>query len=54
MPFYSSVEKLKKHRPCWKTCGIVKIKLELVDWIEKQNLTGDDSDETYRGSLIKS
>ena len=44
MPFYSSVEDLKKSRPCWKTCGIVKLKIQLDSWVVKQNLTGKDDD----------
>lgn len=37
-PLYSSVEELKSKRKCWKSCGIVEIKLELVRWIEPQDL----------------
>lgn len=46
MPFYSSVSELKKSKPCWKTCGIVKIKLKLDSWIVEQALIGkDDNNE---------
>lgn len=38
MPLYTSVEKLKKDKSCWKSCGIVKLKVEFVEWVEKQNL----------------
>ena len=35
---YSSVDDLKNQRTCWKQCGIVKIKVELVEWVIEQNL----------------
>ena len=45
MPFYSSVEELKKNRKCWKTCGIVKLKVELEEWVVEQNLLGEEDGE---------
>lgn len=42
MPFFSSVEELKANKKCWKTCGIVEIKAELVKWVEPQDLLGED------------
>jgi hypothetical protein len=38
MPFFSSVEKLKAKRSCWKSCGIVKLRIKLEEWVEPQNL----------------
>lgn len=37
---FASIEGLKNMQPCWKSCGIVeiKIKVEGVRWIKKQNL----------------
>lgn len=36
---YSSIESLKKRSKCWKQCGIVKLKLSLMEWIEDQDFT---------------
>lgn len=36
MPFYSSVEELKEKKSCWKGCGIVEVKVELVKWVEPE------------------
>jgi hypothetical protein len=38
MPLYSSVKILKKQRTCWEECGIVKVKMEVTSWVQKQNL----------------
>ena len=35
---YPSVKSLKKHRPCWESCGIVKLKVTLEEWVEPQDL----------------
>lgn len=35
---YPSPESLKAERPCWETCGIVELRVELVKWVEKQDL----------------
>lgn len=34
---YRSIEDLKKHSDCWVECGIVKVKVILVEWVEDQN-----------------
>ena len=39
---YSSVKDLKRQRECWKGCGIVKLKIDLVKWSEPQRLMKDD------------
>lgn len=44
-PLYSTIEELKATRKCWKSCGIVKIKLDLVEWVEPQNLFSDEGSE---------
>lgn len=41
---FASVKSLKKSKDCTKTCGIVKLKVELEEWVEAQNL-GDVADE---------
>lgn len=38
MPLYSSIEELKKARPCWEECGIVELEIKLNSWIETQDL----------------
>ncbi len=38
MDYYNSVEELKRHKKCWKECGIVKLKVSLDSWVEEQNL----------------
>jgi hypothetical protein len=45
MPFYSSIELLKKNRPCWKECGIIELKVNLAGWVVEQNLLGEVHDE---------
>jgi hypothetical protein len=35
---YASVEDLKENQRCWDSCGIVKCKITLVEWVEEQNL----------------
>jgi hypothetical protein len=34
---YPSVNNLKQNKPCWKECGIVKVKITLEEWIEEQD-----------------
>jgi hypothetical protein len=41
---YPSVESLKKHRTCWKSCGIVKLKVTLEEWVEDQDLFRKEKD----------
>lgn len=41
MPLYSSVDELKKARPCWEECGIVELEVQLVSWVEPQDLFKD-------------
>lgn len=36
---YHSLERHKKDHPGWKECGIVRLRVELDDWIVPQNLT---------------
>lgn len=33
--FYPSLEILKVKHPCWEECGVVKVKIELVEEIHK-------------------
>jgi hypothetical protein len=35
---YPSVKSLKKHRSCWKECGIVELEIKVNKWVEPQNL----------------
>lgn len=35
---YPSVESLKKHRTCWKECGIVELEITVSKWVEPQDL----------------
>lgn len=42
MPLFSSVEELKDKKKCWKTCGIVELRVELIKWVEPQNLLDED------------
>ncbi len=35
---YSCPKILKKLCKCWPQCGIVKVKVELDSWLEKQDL----------------
>lgn len=34
---FSSAEILKKETKCWKQCGIVKIEVTEIEWVEKQD-----------------
>lgn len=36
---YPSIENAKKNLPCWKSCGIVKVKVILEKWVEKPTTT---------------
>jgi len=36
---HPSVEDLKKHRKCWKSCGIVEIEVKFVKWVEPQDFS---------------
>ena len=38
---YNSLDKLTQSSDCWDECGIVKVKLELVEVIEKGSLWED-------------
>lgn len=33
---YPSIESLKHHRKCWIQCGIVRLRVELDEWVEPQ------------------
>jgi len=35
---YSSVEDLKRQRICWEQCGIVEVEVNMIKWIEPQNI----------------
>ena len=39
---YSSVEDLKECRPCVKECGIVKVRVELVDVVQEEDFSRYD------------
>lgn len=45
MPLYSSIEELKSKRSCWKACGIVRLEISLVKWVEQQDLFADEGAE---------
>lgn len=34
---YSTAEELKLNRTCWKQCGIVKVEIKVVKWVEPQD-----------------
>lgn len=34
---YADLEDALKNNPCAKSCGIVKVKVELVEWVQDQN-----------------
>lgn len=35
---YSTVDALKDSEKCWEECGIVKVEIELAEWVEEQTL----------------
>lgn len=37
-PIYPSIEDLKENHKCWKSCGIVEVKVSYVKTIVEQNL----------------
>jgi hypothetical protein len=44
---YPSVEDLKDHRKCVSSCGIVKVKIELEEIVDKgKGWSSEDSEET--------
>lgn len=34
---YHSIEALKSNRPCTEECGIVAVRVQLVEWVQKQD-----------------
>lgn len=42
---FASVESLKKHRQCWKECGIVELDIRVTKWVEPQNLFMTDEEK---------
>jgi len=42
---FSSIEDLKRHRTCVKECGIVKVGIEELEVVQKQDFSG------YKGSV---
>lgn len=44
IPVYSTVEFLKKSRLCVEQCGIVKVKVTLEEWVQRENF-GDKNDK---------
>lgn len=36
--YFFTIKDLKKYRPCWVQCGIVRIKLTIDKWVHKQDL----------------
>ena len=47
---YSSVELLKKDRDCYGECGIVKLKLVNVKWVEEQYISSKKMEEKEKHS----
>jgi hypothetical protein len=35
---YPSLEDLKENNPCWETCGVVKCKVTLEEWVLPQEI----------------
>lgn len=42
VPLYTTEEELKANQPCWTQCGIVKLRLSLVEWTLTQDLWGQE------------
>lgn len=42
---YPSIKDLKRNHTMWDECGIVKVKVELVEWVEKQDLMKNIKDK---------
>lgn len=38
---YPSLESIKHHRDCWGQCGIVRLRVNLDEWVEPQDIFGD-------------
>lgn len=36
--FYNSIRDLKEAEACWKSCGIVEVKVTFSCWVQAQNL----------------
>jgi len=52
---YPSVKDLKENNRCWDSCGVVKCKITLVDWVEEQNFNKmfRDSSKIYTLEELK-
>lgn len=48
---YGSVEDLKENNRCWNSCGVVKCKITLVEWVEEQNFNKMFRDSTKSYTL---
>lgn len=40
---YPSLKDLKRWNPCWDSCGVVKVKVISLEWMEKQDISRGDS-----------
>lgn len=36
---YPSIKDLKEHSKCWQECGIVRIRIEEVEWVAPQDFS---------------
>ena len=52
---YSSLEELKEISSCWKGCGVVKLKIKVIEeqWVEKQDLFNSDNIVKYTPEMKK-
>lgn len=41
---YASIEDLKENHKCWRSCGIVEVRVEYVRTIVEQNLNWEDEE----------
>ena len=37
--FYGDINDLKAENGCWKECGIVKVEIKELEWVEKQDFS---------------
>ena len=42
---YPSVEDLKANRKCVRSCGIVKVEVKLVEWVQDQDFSKISEDD---------
>ena len=47
---YPSLADLKHHAKCWESCGVVKVSVQLVEWVVPQDIMKGAVEVSLRGT----